>query len=91
MGILARVGGFGPLVGALAALTAADRSVRTWLRSNLRVRIPVRWYAWALVLPPLLVGVAGVVFLFIALALLDGLARAHAGYTAALLADDGTA
>ena len=36
-------------------------------------------------------GVAGIVFLFVALALLDGLARAHAGYTAALLrADDGT-
>ena len=35
-------------------------------------------------------GIAGVVFLFVALALLDGLARAHAGYTAALLADDGT-
>jgi membrane protease YdiL (CAAX protease family) len=65
MGILARVGGFGPLVGALVALTATDRSVRTWLRSNLRVRIPVRWYAWALVLPPFLVGIAGVVHVVI--------------------------
>ena len=36
-------------------------------------------------------GIAGVLSLFVALALLDGLARAHAGYTAALLADDGTA
>jgi membrane protease YdiL (CAAX protease family) len=61
MEILARVGGFGPLVGALVALTATDRGVRTWLRSNLRVRIPARWYAWALVLPPFLVGIAGVV------------------------------
>lgn len=60
-GLLVRVGGFGPLVGAVVALIDADRSVRRWLRSNLRVRIPLRWYAWALVLPPLLVGLAGLV------------------------------
>lgn len=37
-------------------------------------------------------GVVGVAFLFVALALLDDLARAHAGYIAALLrVDDGTA
>jgi len=35
-------------------------------------------------------GIAGVVSLFVGLALLDGLARVHAGYTAALLGDDGT-
>jgi membrane protease YdiL (CAAX protease family) len=71
MGILARVGGFGPLVGALAALIATDRSVRTWLRSNLRIRISARWYAWALVLPPLLVGVAGLVHVVVFGASLD--------------------
>jgi membrane protease YdiL (CAAX protease family) len=61
MDVLARLGGFGPLAGALVALKVAERSVRTWLRSNLRVRIPPRWYAFALVLPPVLVGFAGVV------------------------------
>jgi len=71
MGVLARVGGFGPLVGALVALTVADRSVREWLRSNLRVRIPARWYACALVLPPLLVGAAGVVHVVVFGASLD--------------------
>jgi membrane protease YdiL (CAAX protease family) len=59
--ILARVGGFGPLVGALVALYATGRSVRGWLRSNVRIRIPLRWFGWALVLPPLFIGLAGVV------------------------------
>jgi membrane protease YdiL (CAAX protease family) len=61
MGVLARVGGFGPFVGALVALTASGRSVREWLRSSLRVRIPARWYAYALVLPPLFAGIGGLV------------------------------
>ncbi|RLM53443.1 CPBP family intramembrane metalloprotease [Halobellus sp. Atlit-31R] len=61
MGVLARVGGFGPFVGALVALTAEGRSIRMWLRSNIRIQIPARWYASALVLPPLLVVAAGVV------------------------------
>jgi len=63
--------GFGPLVGALIALSAADRSVREWFQSNLRVRIPARWYAYALVLPPLLVGAAGVVHVVVFGASLD--------------------
>ena len=71
MGVLASIGGFGPLVGALVALTVADRSVRTWFRSNLRVRIPARWYVYALVLPPLLVGAAGLVHVVVFGASLD--------------------
>jgi membrane protease YdiL (CAAX protease family) len=71
MDVLVRVGGFGPLVGALVALTATDRSVRTWVRSNLRVRILARWYAFALALPLLLVGVVGVVHVVVFRASLD--------------------
>ena len=71
MGILARVGGFGPLVGALVALLAAGRSVREWLRSSLRVRIPARWYGYALVLPPLFAGIGGLVHVVVFGASLD--------------------
>ncbi|MFC5368861.1 CPBP family intramembrane glutamic endopeptidase [Salinirubrum litoreum] len=55
------VGGFGPLVGALLTLRVQGASIRAWLRSNLRLRLPVRWYLVALLLPPLLVGLAGLV------------------------------
>lgn len=60
MELFVRVGGFGPLVGALVALVLSGRSIRTWLRANLRIRVPGRWYLAALVLPPLLIGAAGV-------------------------------
>jgi membrane protease YdiL (CAAX protease family) len=60
-GALVRVGGFGPLVGAIVALLVSDWSIREWLRSNLRVRLPARWYVYALVLPPLFIVAAGLV------------------------------
>jgi membrane protease YdiL (CAAX protease family) len=60
-GVLVRIGGFGPLVGAIVALLVSGRSIREWLRSNLRVRLPARWYAYALVLPPLFIVAAGLV------------------------------
>jgi len=60
-GSLVRIGGFGPFVGALVALLESGRSIREWLRSNLRVRLPARWYAYALVLPPLFIVAAGLV------------------------------
>jgi len=60
-GALVRIGGFGPLVGAIVALLVSGRSIREWLRSNLRVRLPARWYAYALVLPPLFIVAAGLV------------------------------
>jgi membrane protease YdiL (CAAX protease family) len=60
-GLLVRVGGFGPVVGAVLALFVSGHSIRTWLRSNLRFRLPCRWYVVALVLPPGLITAAGVV------------------------------
>ncbi|MFC7228456.1 CPBP family intramembrane metalloprotease [Salinirubellus salinus] len=59
---LIMLGGFGPFVGALLALRLTGRSVRTWLRSNLHYRIPVRWYVLAVLLPPLLIVVSSVVY-----------------------------
>jgi membrane protease YdiL (CAAX protease family) len=59
---LIMLGGFGPFVGALLALRLTGRRVRTWLRSNLRYRIPVRWYVLAVGLPPVLVVVSSVVY-----------------------------
>ncbi|WP_255195249.1 CPBP family intramembrane glutamic endopeptidase [Halorarius litoreus] len=57
---LIMLGGFGPFVGAVIALRRSGRSVREWLRSNLRYRIPLRWYALALVLPLVFIVVASV-------------------------------
>jgi len=59
--ILGRLGGFGPLVGALGVLWFSDWSVREWFTSNVTVRLPLRWYGYALLLPPLLVGAGGLV------------------------------
>lgn len=70
-GVLVRVGGFGPLVGALLALRRSGGGVRGWFASNLRVRVPLRWYARALVLPPLFVGLAGLVHVVVFGASLD--------------------
>lgn len=56
------LGGFGPLVGALVTLRVTGRSIRTWLRSNLRYRIRPRWYVLAVVLPPALIVVSSVVY-----------------------------
>ncbi|WP_411966944.1 CPBP family intramembrane glutamic endopeptidase [Haloferax sp. YSSS75] len=49
------LGGFGPLVGALVTLRLTGSSIRAWFRANLRYRIPLRWYALAIALPPLLI------------------------------------
>lgn len=59
---LIMLGGFGPFVGALLALRLTGRSVRTWLRSNLRYRIRVRWYLLAVGLPLVLVVGSSVVY-----------------------------
>ena len=60
-GLLARVGGFGPFVGSVLALWASGWRVRDWLRANVRLRLPLRWYGFALVLPPVFVALAGLV------------------------------
>jgi len=52
---LIALGGFGPFVGALVTLRRSGGSVREWLRSSLRYRISLRWYALAIALPPLFV------------------------------------
>lgn len=59
--ILGRLGGFGPLVGALGVLWLSDWSVREWFTSNVTVRLPLRWYGYALFVPLLLVGGGGLV------------------------------
>ena len=59
---LIMLGGFGPFVGALVTLRLTGRSVREWFRANLRYRIPIRWYAIAIGLPPLFIVGASVVY-----------------------------
>jgi membrane protease YdiL (CAAX protease family) len=59
---LIMLGGFGPFVGALVTLRLTGRSIREWLRANLRYRIPLRWYAVAIGLPPVFIVAASVVY-----------------------------
>ena len=59
---LIMLGGFGPFVGAVVALRLTGRPIRTWLQSNLRYRIPLRWYVVALALPPALIVSSSVVY-----------------------------
>lgn len=59
---LIMLGGFGPFVGAVVALRLTGRRIRTWLQSNLRYRIPLRWYVVALALPPALIVSSSVVY-----------------------------
>jgi membrane protease YdiL (CAAX protease family) len=52
------LGGFGPLIAAAVVTRATGTSVRAWLRGLWRWQAPVRWYVYALGLPPLvMVGV----------------------------------
>jgi membrane protease YdiL (CAAX protease family) len=59
---LIMLGGFGPFVGAVVTLLLTGRHIRRWLRSNLRYRIPLRWYVLALALPPVFIVSASVVY-----------------------------
>jgi membrane protease YdiL (CAAX protease family) len=56
------LGGFGSFMGAVVTLRLTGRRIRRWLRSNLRYRIPLRWYVLALALPPVFIVSAGVVY-----------------------------
>jgi len=51
------VGGLGPLVAAVVVTRYLGGSVRAWMRPIARWRVPVRYYIYALGLPPLLYGV----------------------------------
>ena len=56
------VGGFGPAVAAAAITRLTGDSARSWFRGLLRWRVPLRWYAFALGLPVLIVSVATAAF-----------------------------
>jgi uncharacterized protein len=55
------LGGLGPLVAALVVTRYTGSSVRAWARQIVRWRVPVRYYLYALGLPPLLYGLVDVV------------------------------
>jgi membrane protease YdiL (CAAX protease family) len=55
------VGGLGPLVAALVVTRYTGDSVRAWARPIARWRVPVRYYLYALGLPPLLYGLVDIV------------------------------
>lgn len=55
------LGVLGPATAAYAVLRATGSPVRPWLLSIVRWRVPVRFYAYALGLPALLLGVVNVV------------------------------
>lgn len=57
--LLVLVGGFGPAASALVVTWAAGDSVRAWAGQILRWRVPVRYWAAALLLPAGFVGAAG--------------------------------
>jgi uncharacterized protein len=52
------VGVFGPFAAAAVVTRAAGRSIRDWLRSSMRWRVPLRWYALAIGFPVALALVA---------------------------------
>lgn len=56
------VGSFGPAVSGATVTRLTGGSARSWMRGLLRWRVPVRWYAFALGLPILIVSVASAAF-----------------------------
>lgn len=57
--LLLAVGAFGPAVAAVALAAVGPTGLRAWLGRTFRVGIPLRYWALALLLPVLAVGVAG--------------------------------
>lgn len=49
--VLVVAGGFGPAVAAAVMLRCTGRSLREWVRSIVAWRVPLRFYAYALLLP----------------------------------------
>lgn len=56
------VGVWGPAVAGLTVTALLGRSVRDWIRGMLRWRVPLRWYAFALLVPAVVVAVVSVAF-----------------------------
>ena len=59
------LGVWGPAAAGATATRLRGRSVKAWLRSILRWRVPRRWYAYALVLSVVMVAVASVPFVLL--------------------------
>ena len=51
--ILFLLGGLGPIAAAAIVVRSTGGSVRSWLRGMWRWRAPLRWYVYALGLPPI--------------------------------------
>jgi uncharacterized protein len=54
------LGGLGPLVAAWVVTRYTGSSVRAWARQIIRWRVPLRYYLYALGLPPLLYGLVDI-------------------------------
>ncbi|HEY6688358.1 MAG TPA: CPBP family intramembrane glutamate endopeptidase, partial [Propionibacteriaceae bacterium] len=52
--VLLVIGGFGPLLAAAITIRHSGDSLDEWLRKIIRWRVPVRFYAYALGLPVLI-------------------------------------
>lgn len=59
------IGGLGPLVAGLVVTRYIGESVRAWWRPVWRWRVPLRYYAYALGLPPLLYGLVDMILVLL--------------------------
>jgi membrane protease YdiL (CAAX protease family) len=55
------LGVFGPMAAAVIVLRRTGGSLRDWLHSLARWRVPLRWWAYALLLPAVLYGVVSAI------------------------------
>lgn len=60
--VLIFVGVWGPAAAAAAVTRLRERSVKAWLRTSLRWRVPGRWYVVAFGLPVVMIGAVSVPF-----------------------------
>jgi membrane protease YdiL (CAAX protease family) len=56
------VGAFGPAISGATMIRLGNGSARGWMRAQFRWRVPLRWYAFALGLPVLIVSVTSAAF-----------------------------
>ena len=59
--VLIVAGGFGPMTAAAVTIRRSGSSLRDWARGILRWRVPLRYYVYALGLPPLIMLVMNLV------------------------------